>query len=154
MHPTFLLAVAQRLQKIQNCVMVKKDEKARRMEVRKRTGTRTIEPPKNPRYPRGPAYLVAHACFECRKSFKRKPRDHDIACPNCGNVLREMGRSFKAPKKTALKQWQKVGMLWNAGFRFPTSNTDANPYPENLDDVETFIKDNPKHPFRLKEYWR
>ena len=55
-----------------------------------------------------PQYLIAHACFGCRKSFKVAPRPDFLAtCPNCGEQLREMGRSFKAPPVKDTEQWAR-----------------------------------------------
>jgi len=62
-----------------------------------------------------------------------------------------MGRAFKAPKKTNVEQWWKVERLWKAGFRFnpDTGWRDVEPYPVRLGDVEAFIRQNQKHPFRV-----
>jgi len=100
-------------------------------------------------------YLVAHACFSCRKSFKRVPQNEMVViCPQCGAPSAEMGRSFKAPRKSEIKQWQKVEWLWNAGYRFHTNTGrhDVVPYPDKLSGVEQFIADNPCHPYRLKSH--
>ena len=62
------------------------DEKYRRMELRRENGTRTVKPVVAPPFHRGPEYLIAHACFPCRKSFKMEPLDSDKKhkCPDCG----------------------------------------------------------------------
>jgi hypothetical protein len=98
-----------------------------------------------------PQYLIAHACFDCRKSFKVAPRSGGTAvCPNCGAQLHEMGRSFKAPPAKDKEQWAKVRMLYDAGFRFFSyRSVDAPPLPGRLSDVESFIRDNPTHPLRV-----
>jgi hypothetical protein len=95
-------------------------------------------------------YLIAHACFDCRKSWK--VRADTGKCPQCGAPLHEMGRSFKAPKQSDAEQWQKVQALWSAGFRFWSyrSHPDAEPLPERLRDVDDFIRRNQKHPMRIK----
>lgn len=98
--------------------MTTKEEKARRMEIRKKTGSRVIQPPM-PRQ-KGGGSLEAHACFNCRVSFKVELRDGLAPCPNCRIPLAPMGRSFKAPKKSNVTQWKKVEKLWLAGIRFPT----------------------------------
>lgn len=46
----------------------------------------------------GHDYLVAHACFECKKSWKVSLDTNGRICPQCGGHLCEMGRSFEAPK--------------------------------------------------------
>ena len=94
-------------------------------------------------------YLAAHACFQGRKSWKVR-LDRDAKCPDCGAVLHEMGRSFKAPKKSHKGQWEKVEALWNAGYRFWSYREfeDAEPLPERLSEVDDFIRRNPDHPMR------
>ena len=76
------------------------EEKHRRMELRRNNGTREVKPVVTPSTHRGPEYLVAHACFPCRKSFKMRSLDANIVhkCPDCEGVVYEMGRSFTAPK--------------------------------------------------------
>ena len=98
-----------------------------------------------------PQYLIAHACFDCRKSFKVAPRP-DVAaiCPNCGGQLHEMGRSFKAPPAKDKEQWAKVHALYSAGFRFFSYRSALGPpLPERLSEVEAFIRENPEHPLRV-----
>jgi len=132
--------------------MALNEEKHRRMELRKESGTRVITPPKSPAYNNGPEYLVAHACFSCRKSFKQsdKPNDENNICPDCGEIVYRMGRNFSAPKKSNLKQWKKVLLLYSEGFRFVGSGMHDGPkLPEKLSDVEMFLSDNPHHPLKI-----
>ena len=90
---------------------------------------------------RGPDYLVAHACFDCRKSFKYSiVRNIPPVCPQCKQPLSEMGRAFKAPKKSEISQWKKVKKLWDAGYRFPTNSYKPVQYPKTLKEVDVFIK--------------
>lgn len=98
-----------------------------------------------------PRYLIAHACFECRKRFKVAPRPDRLAvCPACGGQLHEMGRSFKAPSAKDTEQWAKIQALYSAGFRFFSyRSTSAPPLPASLADVADFIRDNPTHPLRI-----
>jgi hypothetical protein len=99
--------------------------------------------------PRGPDYLIAHACFDCRKSWKVRAGTEAV-CPQCAATIREMGRAFKAPKKSDVEQWQKVEALWRAGFRFWSSgSTGIEPLPDQLREVDDFISRNPNHPLRL-----
>ena len=98
-----------------------------------------------------PQYLIAHACFDCRKSFKVAPRSSCSAtCPSCGGTIYEMGRSFKAPPAKGLAQWAKVQALFAAGVRFSSYRSASGPpLPDRLADVEAFIRDNPSHPLRV-----
>jgi hypothetical protein len=98
----------------------------------------------------GAEYLIAHACFHCKKSWKLKPIRVSRVCPECSGDVSIMGRSFKTPKKNDDEQWEKVRRLWQAGFRFDSyrSYPDAEPLPERLSEVEDFISRNPRHPSR------
>ncbi len=132
--------------------MTSRDEKQRRMEIRRKVGSRSL--PKHVETQQGPDYLVAHACFDCRKSFKKaREREQVFVCPNCGSKLYSMGRSFKAPKKDHLEKWCKVQSLYAYGFRFFSyhSYPDAPKLPERFKDVEAFVAENPQHPFRVEE---
>lgn len=99
----------------------------------------------------GRTYLIAHACFDCRKSFKLAPRSNYVTtCPNCGGVILEMGRSFKAPPARDIAQWAKVWVLYAAGFRFSSyRSTSGPPLPRTRSEVKAFIGDNPAHPMKI-----
>jgi hypothetical protein len=124
-------------------------EKSDRMEMRRAIGNRGVSGPKVTRYHRGPDYLVAHACFDCRKSWKR-PGEQDHICPECRKPLALMGRTFRAPSKQKVDQWEKVRRLWNAGFRFWSYRDfpDAERYPDDLREVDAFIRRNGNHPMK------
>jgi hypothetical protein len=98
-----------------------------------------------------PQYLVAHACFECRKSFKIAPRPgRSAVCPNCASEIHEMGRSFKMAPARDAEQWAKVQALYDAGFRFSGYRSKSGPpLPDRLAQVPAFLKDNPAHPLRV-----
>ena len=123
-------------------------EKSRRMALRRYAGNRAPAAPKVATS--GASCLVAHACFDCRKSFKVAPRDEPVVCGNCGGELHQMGRSFKAPTAKDTEQWAKVQALYNAGFRFSSyrSNPCA-PLPAKLSQVAAFVAEHPDHPMRV-----
>lgn len=118
------------------------------MLARRAVGNRVVHPLPAPPFPRG-RYLVAHACFACRKSWKMDP-DRAAKCPECGGPAHSMGRAFKAPRQANVAQWKKVERLWRAGFRFAptTGSREASPYPDRLWEVERFIAFYGKKPQR------
>ena len=128
------------------------NEKQRRMELRRKLGFRAMRdwpvsgPPR-----RGPKYLIAHACFECRRSFKAAPREgHQAVCPRCKGPMFEMGRSFKAPASRDREQWLKVQALYAAGFRFFSYRSYSCPaLPARFSGVASFLEEHPNHPFRV-----
>ncbi len=134
--------------------MTSREEKARRMELRRKSRTRTVCPPQPRPYLRGPKYLMANVCFVCRVGFKRPVvvEGAKHKCPNCGGEAHEMGRYFRMPRKGDAKQWEKVRRLWAAGYRFYMSTCD-NAYPDRLSEVDAFIRANPRHQNRLRSFW-
>jgi DNA-directed RNA polymerase subunit RPC12/RpoP len=126
-----------------------KQEKQRRMEIRRGMGNRKVngfQPPPHP----SSSYLGAHACFHCQKSFKLSyQKDH--ICPNCGNKIYLMGRAFKAPKRSDHEQWQKVKILYALGFRFHRYGGDYPALPKRLREVKPFVEQYPNHPLRIAE---
>ena len=131
--------------------MAKGEEKHRRKALRRAADGR--KPLMQVDRPPPERYLVAHACFLCRKSFKIEPTTEGTVrgCPHCGGTLYEMGRSFKAPKQRDEEQWRKVQALYAYGFRFFSyrSCPGCVPLPETYAEVEDFVNSNPSHPFRV-----
>ena len=127
-------------------------EKDRRMELRRGLGNRGFGAGLKTSNHRGPPYLVAHACFLCRKSFKTTPRkSEECTCPTCGGSAYEMGRSFRAPARSQVEQWLKVQLLFALGFRFFSYRTfDCAPLPKKLCEVDRFVQEHPDHPFRIR----
>jgi hypothetical protein len=132
--------------------MPRQTVKNQRMDLRRQIGNRAWKPPV-PRPTPARTYLVAHACFSCRESFKlpllegaRHP------CPQCMRSLFEMGRSFKAPPLADREQWEKVQGLYALGFRFWSYGYGQLPVlPARLKDIAEFVASNPKHPSRTAD---
>lgn len=90
--------------------------------------------------------LMPYACLYCRKSFKRPrvfaPPEYR-PCPVCGKPAIGLHPNFKAPRATNVKQWAKVRLLVENGFRFrpiwdPVKSAPI-PYPETLRDAGPWI---------------
>ncbi len=73
------------------------------------------------------SYKPHYACFDCRKSFKRRllndvdeSRAESAAatCPDCGALTANMGKDFKAPPRKELKAWQHLRLLYSVGIAF------------------------------------
>ena len=124
--------------------MTTREEKARRMELRRDNGTRSV-PKRVPRQ-KGPPYAAHFVCIACRKSFKRRLTVKDypdgwpkhLPCPQCGGPSLNFGRKFKPPKQTDKKQWEKVRILAENGFWFHSIG--SRKYPETLSEVPEFLE--------------
>jgi hypothetical protein len=73
-------------------------------------------------------YKPRFACFNCQKTFKRRnlfdiTGDDNIEskparCPQCRELMADMGKDFAAPKKTDDKAWQHLKTLYSVGIAF------------------------------------
>ena len=93
-------------------------------------------------------YTVSFACLNCRRAFKREvnPAQSSLKldCHNCSSSAYNLGRHFKAPKRTDLQQWKKIEFLLQHGFRFQKIRTsshhhDTVPYPQTLAQAREFV---------------
>lgn len=73
------------------------------------------------------AYKPHYACFNCRKTFKRRLMNDierggksllEAKCPQCEEVMANMGLDFESPKKDDLKKWEHVKSLYSVGITF------------------------------------
>ena len=123
-------------------------DKQAQMEIRRQTGSRTLPEPKGKSL--GPEYSMSFACFTCRTSnmryFDAPPNLYpsNSECPVCKSVTFNLGRHFKAPKKSDTAQWKKVEFLVDHGFVFQKIRLDSNsyesvPYPETLSEAKDFV---------------
>jgi DNA-directed RNA polymerase subunit RPC12/RpoP len=128
-----------------------KSEKQRRMELRRAAGNRRFGLVAHRWGTTRGTYLIAHACFTCRKSFKLRPAEQrEHRCPDCKGSVHEMGRSFRAPARSNAEQCEKVQALFAHGFRFYSYRSfECPPLPERLREVERFVRENPSHPLRI-----
>jgi len=78
-----------------------------------------------------------HILNELREEIENRP----IKCPECGNLMADLGREFKPPKKTAVKEWKIVEGLYRTGKIFHTCGCDGIGYiPKNSKDYEIYLK--------------
>jgi hypothetical protein len=72
-------------------------------------------------------YKPHYACFNCRKTFKRRVMadiyrgegtKNPAKCPDCGELTASMGYDFESPKKTDLKAWAHIKSLYSVGITF------------------------------------
>ncbi len=72
-------------------------------------------------------YKPHFACFECRKTFKRRllrdiRKGYKLAveakCPECGNLTADMGLDFESPRKDDHKSWEHTKNLFMVGVTF------------------------------------
>jgi len=68
-------------------------------------------------------------------------KSRQIKCPECGNLMADLGKDFKAPKKTAVKEWKIVEGLFRIGRCFHSCGCDGIGYiPQKPADYEQYLK--------------
>lgn len=70
-------------------------------------------------------YKPHYACFDCRKTFKRRlmgdiNRDDKriFDAPQYGTLVASMGLDFASPKMDNIKEWEHVKTLYSVGIAF------------------------------------
>lgn len=123
-------------------------DKQQKMQLRRDAGYRDL--PEKATKNVGPEYAMSFACFTCRTANKRHfesaPCDYPdtMMCPICKEATFNLGRHFKAPKKSDLSQWKKVEFLVEHGFVFQKIRLNGNtfesvPYPKTLSEAKEFV---------------
>lgn len=76
------------------------------------------------------SYKPHYACFNCRKTFKRRllfdiqgghnkeNKETPAKCPECSNIMADMGLDFESPKKKDVKTWNHIATLYKVGITF------------------------------------
>lgn len=99
-------------------------------------------------------YKQHYACFTCRKVFRipdsdtpfnvavySDPFTRTVKCPDCSRPMFSMGRDFKAPRRSATKQWEKVRRLREASIAFESCGcVGPGNRPATLREVVPFIE--------------
>jgi hypothetical protein len=99
------------------------------------------------------------ACFRCRKTFKRwlwKARkesswqpvrrlelhERKVLCPQCAQLMANMGLDFRAPKQTEVGEWEVLAILYERGFAFRGCGCDAGRYipPKRVREIPAFLE--------------
>jgi len=97
------------------------------------------------------AYKPHFACFNCRKTFKRRlmadiQRGEDskfeAKCPECAELMADMGKDFESPKKTDLKRWAHLKTLYTVGISYHSCGCSGPGYiPSEKQTLLAFFKE-------------
>lgn len=108
-------------------------------------------------------YKPHYACFECRKTFKRR-LDYDIEgttdftieakCPQCGNLTADMGLDFESPKKNDLKAWKHLKDLFTVGITFHSCGCGGSGYiPRTTEALIKYLQDRKLDYIKHLRFW-
>lgn len=97
------------------------------------------------------SYKPHYACFNCRKTFKRRllgdiQRDSktpkEAKCPECGGLMASMGLAFESPKKNDVKAWNHMKDLYTVGVTFHSCGCTGPGYiPKDKEMLLLFLKE-------------
>jgi len=68
--------------------------------------------------------LYTHwACFDCRKSFAKEASETPRKCPECAELMTDMGAFFEPPRKLNKKRWAVMKVLADYEYKFNTKDS-------------------------------
>lgn len=113
------------------------------------------------------SYKPHYACFACRKSFKRRlskdiDRDYDkdkiipeAKCPECGELMADMGLDFEAPPKKDVKKWEHMKNLYTGGITFHSCGCSGPGYiPKDYDALMIHLLKTKDQYINMEHFWR
>jgi DNA-directed RNA polymerase subunit RPC12/RpoP len=108
-------------------------------------------------------YKPHYACFECRKTFKRrllgdikKTANVDLAakCPHCGSLTADMGLDFKSPKMNDVKSWNHLRNLFKSGVTFHSCGCQGPGYiPNSTEKLIEFLARKKADFIKQRQFW-
>ncbi len=111
-------------------------------------------------------YKPHYACFNCRKTFKRRllrdirkgtQKDENASlarCPECGNLMANMGLDFKSPKKTDVKAWKHMCTLYEVGITFHSCGCNGPGYiPNDSKALVNYFEEIKKQYLAHQHFW-
>ena len=96
------------------------------------------------RYAFSGPYKLQWACFGRRKMFRQARGEADLdalKCPECKAPMHAMGLDFKPPRQADQKQWRKVEVLFEHGYKYFSCGCGGpGDRPKYLRDVPEFLR--------------
>lgn len=109
------------------------------------------------------SYKPHYACFNCRKTFKRRLfRDIKIGgsvfeakCPQCRELMANMGLDFESPKKDDIKKWEHIKSLFSVGITFHSCGCSGPGYiPNSQEKLIEYFEEMKQTYLKNMEFWR
>jgi DNA-directed RNA polymerase subunit RPC12/RpoP len=110
------------------------------------------------------SYKPHYACFNCRKTFKRrlmsdidknKESNFEAKCPECSIVMASMGLDFKSPPKNDIKQWEYIKTLYTVGITFHSCGCTGPGYiPNSIEELKKYLEEIKDRYMKNMEFWR
>jgi uncharacterized Zn finger protein (UPF0148 family) len=90
-------------------------------------------------------YLVAFACFKCRRAFKHPliQGEWERICPVCKGTEYAMGRKFRSPAKDKILEWKIIELITIRGYwgDFQSATGRRIPFPKTMEKAKEFLEE-------------
>lgn len=74
------------------------------------------------------------------EELKNNLECREIKCPECGDLMADLGLDFKSPRKTAVKEWKIIEGLYTIGTSFHSCGCNGPGYiPRHPRDYEAYL---------------
>lgn len=110
------------------------------------------------------SYKPHYACFKCRKTFKRRLMGDikkgeksvfEAKCPECGELMANMGLDFESPKKDDFKKWEHLKSLYSVGITFHSCGCSGPGYiPNSKEAIIQYFEEIKSTYLKNMEFWR
>lgn len=109
-------------------------------------------------------YKSHYACFQCRKTFKRRLMSDILRasesksaakCPECGELMADMGLDFASPKKGSIKEWEHLQTLFSVGITFHSCGCSGPGYiPNSTEKLVEYLDEIKESYLKNLDFWR
>lgn len=108
-------------------------------------------------------YKPHYACFKCHKTFKRRlfkdikkgESGFESKCPQCGELMANMGLDFESPKKDDVKKWEHIKSLYSVGIAFHSCGCSGPGYiPNSKEKLIEYFEEIKETYFKNLVFWR
>jgi DNA-directed RNA polymerase subunit RPC12/RpoP len=109
-------------------------------------------------------YKSHYACFDCRKTFKRRlmwdinrtdKTEVEARCPQCRNLMANMGKDFEAPKMNDIKAWDHTQRLYSAGIAYHSCGCTGPGYiPRTKEALVSYLQEHITGAQEHLNFWR
>jgi DNA-directed RNA polymerase subunit RPC12/RpoP len=109
------------------------------------------------------SYKPHYACFKCHKTFKRRlfkdikkgESGFEAKCPQCGELMANMGLDFESPKKDDFKKWEHIKSLYSVGITFHSCGCSGPGYiPNSKEKLIEYFEEIKETYFKNLVFWR
>ncbi|PAM95973.1 hypothetical protein B4N84_05350 [Flavobacterium sp. IR1] len=110
------------------------------------------------------SYKPHYACFNCRKTFKRRlmndinrgeKSEQEAKCPECAALMANMGLDFESPKKDDVKKWEHIKSLYTVGITFHSCGCSGPGYiPNSKEKLIEYFEEMKSKYLKNIDFWR